>query len=569
VPFKASTVRPTKEDATVIRKLPISLAVASLLFALPYAAFAQTPAPVPAPPPPAPPASEPPQAAPAPTMAPPAPEPPLQMPPSSTMPPAPPGAMPSSPGGVAVELTSLRLLREKGIITAAEYESALHDLVETAGSHAGSEGTVVVGKWSTTLYGFVESDSIWDTTRSFNDLAGGAPVARSGTAAGDQSRFTEGVRNSRIGFKLRAPETNGIRTSAMLEMDFLGTQLPVGVLQPYQGTEGAFFTNPTFRIRHFNLKVETPVVDILAGQYWQLFGWQSSYQPNTVEIQGVPGELYARTPQVRISKTLKAYPVSVDLAVAAVRPVQRDSGIPDGEAGLRFAVDSWTGVQTVGATGTQISPLSVAATGLMRRVEVNQFTAKPDSTSDLTMSAFAVDGFLPIVPGTKESKDNSLSFNGEFATGYGFADMYTGLTGGIVFPTLPPPANLAAGATAPTYTPDIDNGIVTYDSKGKLHGIQWTSFLVGAQYYLPGVDGKVWISGNYSHISSDNTHYYVTAAAPTSAVRAGEDWFDVNLFFDPVNAIRVGLEYANFNDRYVDGQHAINHRGQLSGFFVF
>jgi hypothetical protein len=540
-----------------------------LLFALPYAAFAQTPAPVPAPPPPAPPASEPPQAAPAPTMAPPAPEPPVQMPPSSTMPPAPPGAMPSSPGGVAVELTSLRLLREKGIITAAEYESALHDLAETAGSHAGSEGTVVVGKWSTTLYGFVESDSIWDTTRSFNDLAGGAPVARSGTAAGDQSRFTEGVRNSRIGFKLRAPETHGIRTSAMLEMDFLGTQLPVGVLQPYQGTEGAFFTNPTFRIRHFNLKVETPVVDILAGQYWQLFGWQSSYQPNTVEIQGVPGELYARTPQVRISKTLKAYPVSVDLAVAAVRPVQRDSGIPDGEAGLRFAVDSWTGVQTVGATGTQISPLSVAATGLMRRVEVNQFTAKPDSTSDLTMSAFAVDGFLPIVPGTKESKDNSLSFNGEFATGYGFADMYTGLTGGIVFPTLPPPANLAAGATAPTYTPDIDNGIVTYDSKGKLHGIQWTSFLVGAQYYLPGVDGKVWISGNYSHISSDNTHYYVTAAAPTSAVRAGEDWFDVNLFFDPVSAIRVGLEYANFNDRYVDGQHAINHRGQLSGFFVF
>ncbi len=64
-------------------------------------------------------------------------------------------------------------------------------------------------------------------------------------------------------------------------------------------------------------------------------------------------------------------------------------------------------------------------------------------------------------------------------------------------------------------------------------------------------------------------HYYATTAVPTSALRAGEDWFDVNLFFDPANAVRVGAEYANFNDRYVDGQHAINHRFQLSGFYIF
>ena len=478
-------------------------------------------------------------------------------------------AVPPAASASPLELTSLRLLREKGVISEAEYESALHDVTDTAGSHGASEGTVVLGKWSTTMYGFVESDSIWDTTRSFNDGAGNGLVARSHSAAGDQARFTEGIRNSRIGFKIRAPEVASVRTSAMLEMDFQGTQLPIGSLQPYQGTEAAYFASPVLRVRHFNFKVETPVVDILAGQYWQLFGWQSSFQPNTVEIQGVPGEVYSRTPQVRISKTLKAHPLTVDLAVAAVRPVQRDSGTPDGEAGLKLAIDSWTGVQTVGATGTQISPLSVGVSGLVRRVEVNQFNGKPDNTTDRTLSALAVDGFLPVIPGTKDNKDNSFSFNGEFATGYGFADMYTGLTGGIVFPTLPPPAMLAPGATAPTYTPDIDNGIVTYDSKGGLHGIQWTTYLIGAQYYLPGVDGKVWISGNYSHMSSANTHYYVTAAVPASAVRAGEDWFDVNFFFDPTTAVRVGMEYANFNDRYVDGQHAINHRFQLSGFFIF
>jgi hypothetical protein len=463
-----------------------------------------------------------------------------------------------------VEFTSLRLMRDKGVISPAEYESAVHDLAETSGMRAPDEGTLVVSKWATTLYGFVEADNIYDTTRSFNDAAGNALVARANTEAGENGRFTMGVRNSRIGFRMAAPElSGGIRTSAMLEMDFLGTQLPVGSVQPYQGTEGAYFTNPTFRVRHANFKVETPVVDFLVGQYWQLFGWQSAYQPNTVEIQGVPGELYARTPQVRISKTIKANPVTVEIAVAAVRPVQRDSAMPDGEGGLRLALDSWTGVQTVGATGTQVAPLSIAATGLVRHVAVDDFAAKPTYTNSLGMSAFAVDGFVPVIPGTKHKKDNSLSLNGEFATGYGFADMYTGLTGGITFPALPNPM---AAAPPPAYTPDIDNGIVTYDTgTGKLHGIQWTSYLLGAQYYLPGVDGRVWVSGNYSHMSSANSHYYGAAAATLSV----EDWFDVNLFFAPTPALRIGVEYANFNNQYVDGQHAINHRGQLSGFFVF
>jgi hypothetical protein len=80
----------------------------------------------------------------------------------------------------------------------------------------------------------------------------------------------------------------------------------------------------------------------------------------------------------------------------------------------------------------------------------------------------------------------------------------------------------------------------------------------------------VFISGNYSHTSTDNAALYV---APTQAnlgkLRDDEDWFDFNLFVDPTPAVRLGIEYANFNDMYFDGHHAINHRGQLSGFFIF
>jgi hypothetical protein len=178
------------------------------------------------------------------------------------------------------------------------------------------------------------------------------------------------------------------------------------------------------------------------------------------------------------------------------------------------------------------------------------------------MSAFALDGFIPVIPGTKHRKDNSLSLNGEFETGYGIADQYTGLTGGVSFPALPNPMMTTP---PPGYSPDIDNGIVTYASNGTLHAIQWTGYLIGVQYYLPGVDGKLWVSGNFSHMSSANSHFY----GSTTGTLSEEDWFDVNFFVAPTPALRIGIEYANFRNIYVDGQDAINHRGQLSGFFIF
>lgn len=544
------------------RNLPISLAVAAL-FTLPRAAFAQAaPAPVPAPVP---------APAPAPEQAPPpvlAPAPPMLAPVAPAAPTVVVVAPPPPPASSPVELMSLRLMREKGILSKAEYESAVHDLAETTGERTPTEGSVVMGKWATTLYGFVESDYIWDSTRSFNDLAGNAQVARANTQKGSNARTQFSIRNSRVGLRMKAPEVGDVRTSAVAEFDFMGTQLPVANPDPAPsnpspaGTEGTYFSSAVLRVRHLYMKVETPIVDILAGQYWTLYGWGSSYQPNTVEIQGVPGEIYARTPQLRISKTLKAEPVSVELAVAAIRPVERDGTTPDGQAGIRFAVDSWTGLQTTGSTGTQISPFSIAVSGMLRHVAVDAFSASPKTTNDLTMDTIAVDGYLPVIPASKDHKDNALSLQGEFASGYGAADMYTGLTGGIAFPALPNPTN---AATAPVYQADIDNGIVTYDSKGGIHGIQWTTYLLGLQYYLPGTEGNVWVSGNVSHQNSANTHYYGTA----SALRASETWFDANIFVQPLPALRIGAEYANFNDKYVDGQSAINHRLQLSGFFIF
>jgi hypothetical protein len=497
-------------------------------------------------------------------------------------PPSPPPPGPPAPAaGTPVELTTLRLMRARGILSAAEYESAMRDLADSAGTRGG-DVTVAVAGFAATLYGFVDADAIWDSTQSFSDTAGGTLVARPGTYAGEHARVQFGVRNSRFGIRVKSPETSWFRAAGVLEMDFEGATLPIGSGQPYYGTEAAYFNSPTFRLRHAYLKLETPIVDLLMGQTWNLYGWGSAYMPSTVEIQGLPGEIYNRTMQIRLSHTFRTSSVEVELAVAATRPPQRDSGVPEGTGGLRLAFPKVGGMQTIGATGTQISPLSIAVSGDVRKLSVAAWSAKPKDAVSATGASLAVDAFVPIIPATSSTRGNSLSLTGEVSYGHGVADLYTSLNGGVpIAPALPNPT---MQSPAPTYTPDIDPGIAAFQptaadpTAATLHLVQWTTANVGLQYYFPRLDGRAWVALNYSRTMSANaktllgTALGANAAAVSTAagkVRDHEDWYDANLFGDPYPGVRLGLEYAHFLDTYVDGAQATNHRVQLSGFYIF
>ena len=477
-------------------------------------------------------------------------------------------------------------MREKGLITQAEYESALHDLQESSGSRAPEGTSFVVGKWSTTIYGFVDADYIYDSSQSFVDLAGSTVVQRPGTYKGEHPETQFSIRNSRIGFRLRAPETHEIRSSAVIEMDFLGqtssTSYAGNVSVPANSTatvpvvsgvtENQFFTSPYPRIRHAYVKAETPIVDALFGQTWHLFGWQSSYHPNRVQYQGVPGELYARTPQLRLSKTLKTDDVTCDVAAAAVRPPESASAIPEAEGALHFAINKWTGVQTQGATGTGIAPASIAVSGDVRTFALPEYVASPKTSVQKSSGGVAVDAFIPVIPGSKENMGNSLSILGEFVTGSGIADMFTSLSGGVGVPAFPAPAaavvvpGMPAPPTPAQYYLPIDPGLVYYDKTGNVHFIDWQSIRVGLQYYLPGLDGKMWISANFSNVSSDNTSQFGLNATKTLKYI---DWVDVNLMGDLTPAIRLGVEYANYSQRYNDETLAVDHRVQGSAFYIF
>jgi hypothetical protein len=210
----------------------------------------------------------------------------------------------------------------------------------------------------------------------------------------------------------------------------------------------------------------------------------------------------------------------------------------------------------MGAASTASDPLMVGASAAVRRFALPEFSATPSPTTSATATGWAVsiDGLIPIIPGTLQDRGGALTLNGSFVTGQADADFYTSLTGGVTFPTP------ASG----TYTPNVDNGLVTFDSAGVLQAVQWQSVLVGLQYYLP-PRGCLWIASNYSHLSSDN----IASLGAATKVWHTQDWADANFFWDANPALRFGLEYSWTRQTYADNTDATNHRVQFSAFYIF
>jgi hypothetical protein len=261
--------------------------------------------------------------------------------------------------------------------------------------------TFVVAKWKAKFYGFAELDTMLDNTQSFAEIQGNGIVAKPGVMAGDNGRLQASIRNTRLGFSLESPEFNGVRGYATIEGDFLGfNPNPASPNTAMQPSESGFFTSPTFRIRHLFVKIETPFVDILGGQSWTLFGFGATFNPATVALQGIVGEIYQRTPQIRLGKVVEVGGGSkVEVQVAALRPYQRDQQIPDLAAGLRFELGGWSGYKSTGGTGSGNANLQLAVSGQLKQFRAQ--TGSPASDTDFQTTsggAVAVDALIPIIP---------------------------------------------------------------------------------------------------------------------------------------------------------------------------
>jgi hypothetical protein len=473
-----------------------------------------------------------------------------------------PAAASSVPSGP--EWTSLRLLHEKAVISDAELASALHDIGVVG---AGDATTLVVAKLRTTIYGYIEGNYKYDSTQTCVEFCGSSQVSRPGSYKGDHGRAIVSARDSRIGIRLAAPEHDGVRVSGVIETDFFG---------PTVTTEQSTYSNPVLRIRTSYLKLETPVLDVLIGQQWTLFGWQPYFVSASVQYPGLPGETFERTAQLRLARTIRRDAITADLAVAVNRPPQQDSATPEGVAGVRLLFNHWTGQHTAYMAYTAIQPASLAISGDVRQLRIPELAVAPHSGIARTGGGIALSGYLPIIPATKASKENALSLNGELSITSGMSDDYTTLGGaGTANAAIPPPT--PDGAATP-YTANFDPGLAAIDAAGHVELIKWLAYFASLEFYPAGVGGRVGLVANYGHMQSSNARSVGTAspaaapaarAAAVARIRDREDVFELGGFVDPTPTTRLAVSGSLYDDRYADGVAAKNYSVIASGWLFF
>jgi hypothetical protein len=427
---------------------------------------------------------------------------------------------------------------------------------------AGSDPSVpLVSKIKVSVYGFVEVNFAAHSTQSCQEFCSNAQIQKPGTYRGDHGRTIFSTRDSRFGLRLAAPPVGNIKVTGQIETDFFG---------PTTTTEQGTWVNPVLRIRHSFLKFETPWVDVLVGQTWNLFGWQANYLVASVQEPGLPGQMFQRTPQVRVTKTIKQGKTSVELAVAATRPPQMDSGTPEGVAAARIVLGQLTGLHTLYMTSTAVQPASIGVSADVRRFRIAEFSPTPRKANTQIGGGVAFSAFLPIIPATKEKKDHALSLTGELVIGRGTSDMYTALgAAGTINAAIP---GASPGDPSTPYTANFDPGFAAYTGTGKLALIKWTSYMIGAEYYAPGTHGRLGFFANYGHMQSANSGRFGGASVMDPAAgrtRESEDFYDAGLFVDPTKETRIGLDGALYHDHYVDGTSAKNYSLMTTAYLFF
>jgi hypothetical protein len=483
--------------------------------------------------------------------------------------------------------------------------------------------------WKATLYGFLELDAIRDSTQSFGDSVGNTPLLRTDgstpaelpntaqpynyTFSSKNPRVMFTPRNTTFGLKLEPPEIVSTKVTGVLEFDFFGNQPgnPLSQTTATSTTESSYFSSASPRMRHAYVDVKSPIIDVMAGQAYNLFGWQPLFFPPTDSFLGIPNMIFDRRAQLRLTKRIETPAINVTLAGAALRPAQADGGFPDLVGAILFQANGWKGAHMLGPSEPKYDPLSFGVSTVYRQFAVSEFIdnagAPRVSSQDAKASGrgFSFDALIPVIP-VRDPKDrsNGLTITASYVVGEGIGDLYTGgLTGGIVFPN----PHGQQGDFQGTYASNIDPGVVQYaivtqgnppqpihdvdgNFVGILRTIDWETYTVGLQYYLPFLEGRAVITGNYSHAYSDNvqqqpTNVYANEKAaggdPTRTFKAA-NYYDANLFVGLTDSFKVALSWQHVEQIFLAsgaatlGQPVVmrdspehNDRFEISTFFFF
>jgi hypothetical protein len=136
----------------------------------------------------------------------------------------------------------------------------------------------------------------------------------------------------------------------------------------------------------------------------------------------------------------------------------------------------------------------------------------------------------------------------------------------VLFPALPNPS---MNLPVPTYNPDVDEGLVTYDAGGKLHTVNWRALVVGLQFRAPfGRGRKLGASATASQIQSNNVDS-LTPMQGLPFVFAKARYVDGNVMYAPTPESQVGASVQIERQTFGDGVYGVNVRGELAVYYFF
>jgi hypothetical protein len=405
---------------------------------------------------------------------------------------------------------------------------------------------------SVALYGFGELDSLSDSTQSFGSRTSNFSLDRPHTLPGDERQSMLTPCASRLGARVGTSEASSVRVIFLAELG--------------PSTQGSDLCQGN-RLRHFYFALRSPIVDVLVGSYYALFGWGGKgFFPNTAAFLGVPGQLYHLEPQIRLSHIFRFDAVDFEIAIASAGSVQNERGAGEGHFGLRLAMNHWRGASAQGGGPPEASPLQVGVSTVGRALEITSFTAMGSTLPTVYGGGLAFNALIPIVPARGGDLSNALSGTIEWSRTSGLADMYPGLTGGVLFPAFPNPKNMLP---TPVYMANIEPGIVTFDPSGRLRLIQWQALVLGLQYHAPfGWGRRLWLSGNLSRTRSSNA-VAVTPQQALPFVWGSGCYYDLNAFVAPFRALQLALSYQATRQTFADGVQARNGRVQIAAAYFF
>ena len=495
------------------------------------------------------------------------------------------------------------------------YNSEFHNSFQNLMPDAPPPGyTSMLGKWTTMMYGFVEFDTMYDSSNSYNNWPFNGGAANAGTIQGggndalgktiNSSSYGFDVNNSRIGFALSSPVYHGYKLRALLEMDFLARPGESQYTAPAGGENTGYFTNPIFRIRHFFMDISTPGYgNFLLGQYWSLFGWQPYNIYNSVQIAPAPGTLYGRFPQARWYKIIHATDgLKVEPAISAMMPQYNASGMPAFVEGIKIADSNWMGEGMIGDTGKGQFPLALGFSAIQSNYDgyfqgnqtytsaagKSTTVALPTSGFNSWTSAEAVDLWLPILPVRNGKPGNNLTLTAEYTWGQGDAYQFPNMNFGIGPNSLPisncPGAPTGATNNAcSTLSPGLPAG-EGFANGNAFVPLDIQTYNVNLQYYFPD-DAHTSISLGFAVDNSSNLQSIANAVGNQGQGLGGagstnglykylapwtrNTFTFVNLWHDFTPAVRAGIEYGQYDTLYTTGISTLDNRVMMSWFYFF